>query len=482
MNLKLRFQCALLMLVIAGSARCDLVPSLVPIVPPATLGSGVVSVDWCRCEFLAAGGLIGSFQNPIAGIIGTYQFDQTTGNLSLIGTPTTLGLTVFSVAWCPSCKFLAAGGRTSDLHGIINIYSFNPLNPGSLDTIVGSTITPGDTGAVLSIDWCPSCTVFAASFDILSPGVSHEIQAYSFDPDNPGNPGPIGDPAKSDARVLSIKWCGDCQYLAAVDTNGNLTIYTLDAIIGLELATSVTSDANYLTVDWCMSCSYIAAGGANNSGAIVDIYNFDPQRTEPLLLITSTVVSSTPGVVVSSLGWCQDCNNLAVVAENSLTGSNAMLFLYHFDPTTTPSLILVQSQPLNFNLSPGGKNIDWCDNCCELAVGGFLGTLATSTGIIELFRSSACGLPAPTNLRAQKICHRFPTQVDIVNKICWDAVTGAVAYNVYADAALKVLLATIPSPTVCYAQYQICNRKSVTYYVTAVDANGTQSAPAAVTI
>jgi len=66
--------------------------------------------------------------------------------------------------------------------------------------------------------------------------------------------------------------------------------------------------------------------------------------------------------------------------------------------------------------------------------------------------------------------------------LCWDAVSGAVSYNVYADANLSILLATITNPPLCYSQHQICNGKSVTYYITAVDTKARQSEPAVVTI
>jgi len=482
MYLNLRAFASLLVLSIAGFARCDLVPALVPIMPPTTLGAQINSVNWCTCRFLAAGGLIGSFPNMM-GIIGFYQFNQTNESLSLTGTAT-LGINVQSISWCPSCSFLAAGGQTSDSQGIIQIYSFNPSHPDNLAVVVGSTITPGGNSPIFSIDWCPSCTVFAASFEDFSQHV-FEIQAYSFDPNNPGNPVPIGDPVKSDAEVDSIKWCGDCQYLAGVDLNGNLTIYSLDPVMGLEFTTSVTSNASYTTVDWCMSCSYIAAGGSNDSGGIVDIYKFDPQMTPSLSWVTTATISSDS--LARSLAWCQGCDNLAIGSFDFGT-QQGILQLYHFDPVAK-ILSLMQPQSLGATVP---LSLDWCGNCCELAVGGFLGQDLTTTGIIQLFRGNPCGLSAPTNLRAQKICHRFPTQVDIINKLCWDTVTGAVAYNVYADAALKILLVTIPSPTLCYSQHQICSLlrqgfggqdgKSATYYVTTVKANGAQSAPAVVTI
>jgi len=104
-----------------------------------------------------------------------------------------------------------------------------------------------------------------------------------------------------------------------------------------------------------------------------------------------------------------------------------------------------------------------------------------------LFKGNDCSTPptppaTPSNLTAQKIYNRFPTQVDIINKICWNSVIGAIAYNVYADARLTTMLAAITSAPLCYSQHQIAPGKTVTYYVTAVDINGYQSAPAVVTI
>jgi len=145
----------------------------------------------------------------------------------------------------------------------------------------------------------------------------------------------------------------------------------------------------------------------------------------------------------------------------------------------------VQTYPLvTYPLRPFSVSqsdlVDWCGKCCYFAAGS--NDADFTTGLIELFKGNACLLPAPTNLHAQKLYHRFPTQIDIINTLCWDSVVGAVAYNVYADANLTILLATITNPPLCYSQHQICKGKSSTYYVTAVDANGIESKPAVVII
>ncbi len=244
----------------------------------------------------------------------------------------------------------------------------------------------------------------------------------------------------------------------------------------MVLSTSVSNNAHYNTVDSCDNCSYIAAGGVRSNLGIVDIYSFDSTHTPSLSLITTATIIIAGGDVVYSVAWCQDCNNLAFVATNTTT-NDSLLQLGHFESSS--GTLTMQSQPLNFE----AVVLDWCGNCCDLAVVGALEGVSTFTGIIQLFRGNPCGvLPAPTKLTAQKICHRFPTQVDIINQLCWDAVTGAVAYNVYADAALTILLATITTSPLCYSQHQITQGKTVTYYVTAVGANGSQCAPATVTI
>jgi len=467
MFLNLRLQIALLVLFIACATRCDLVPELVSTGTLTTFGRVVNSVDWCTCQFLAAGGAIGNI-----GLIGVYQFDQTTGTLSLTGTTTTLGLSVNSVALCPSCRFLAAGGADGTGE-IIQIYSFDPLLPGNLER-VGTMTRLGTTNfQVVSVDWCPECNFLAAvssNAPCIIPNCHGIIQVYRFDPDNPGNLMAVDGSITITDSIFAIKWCSSCNFISAVGSA--LYVYSFDTVnpTGLIFTSSYNNNALYRSVDWCDDCNYIAAGGQRHNFGIIDIYHFDPLRTPSLSLVTTVTISSASSIV-NSVQWCQGCDNLAVAGQ---IGASNILQLYHFDST-----MAVFSAPQTYSLSFVPLVVDWCGNCCDIAIGGR--STNFTTGMIQIFKGNTCLTP-PTNLRAQKICHRFPTQVDIINQLCWDAVATAIAYNVYADAALTILLATIPSPTLCYSQHQICAGKTATYYVTAVDANGTQSTPAIVTI
>jgi len=479
MLLKLKVQATLVILFIASATQCDLVPSLDPIATPTTFGLDVFSVDWCTCKFLAVGGI-----NDTDGLIGVYQFNQTTDKLSQIGTTTTFGSIVYSVAWCPSCRLLAAGGKDFDLSAIIQLYSFDPLHPGNLE-LVGSKTSLGSAALITSLDWCSSCEFLAASVSSENPGMSGIINIFSVDPVTGLET--VANKVIEDLEVDYLKWCDNCHYLATIMSNpfftspSTLSVYSFDHDHpgDIILTASFDSDNHYVSIDWC-DCGYIVAGGTvGNSVGVIDIYRFDPQNTQSLFPVLSKTISADISGAFA-VAWCQDCDNLAV----SVQIGAFFIQLYHFDASTN-KLTLQQSYPLNFI----ARSIAWCGLCCDLATGGF--DFNQNVGTIQIFKGNTC-LAAPSNLRVQKISHRFPTQVDIVNQLCWDAIATAVAYNVYADAALTILLATIASPSLCYSQHQICSLlrqgfggqegKSATYYVTAVDANGNQSLPAIVTI
>lgn len=142
MIIKLRLYSALIILAVAGSSYCDVVTMLDPVITQSLSGdatTGFTSANWCTCQFLAVGGvlnIIGSRQ----GLVGVYQFDQTTESLTL--TVTTTGEFIYSVEWCPlSCDVLAVGGGAAN-GGIIQIYNFisGMLQPVGIGTIQGTRI------------------------------------------------------------------------------------------------------------------------------------------------------------------------------------------------------------------------------------------------------------------------------------------------------------------------------------------------------
>ncbi len=166
-------------LAIASSSLCTLVPSLESSITTFSDSYEVNAVNWCpTCNWLAVGGADNTY-----GVVGIYQFDQTTDNLSLTVT-STLGIEVDTVAWCPSCNILAAGGSNSS-NGIIQLYSFDQSNPGNLVELPGSSTVLGGTNQnVVSLDWCNECGLLAAVATCLP---SHAclyppslFQVYSF--------------------------------------------------------------------------------------------------------------------------------------------------------------------------------------------------------------------------------------------------------------------------------------------------------------
>ncbi len=439
--------------------RCDLVTALDPIGTTTQVGTNIINaVDWNNCNYLASGG--NDLTDGI-GIVAVYNFNQTTETLSPLE-ETNLEVSISSIAWCPAYNYLAAGASDGG-NGIIQVYKFNSNGSPYLEPSGSSMLGRN----VISIDWCQSCSYLVAG-GTNSNLVNGIIQAYNF---NGTSLSTIGSSTSTNMPITSLKLCG-CQYLAAVDTAGNLFIFTFNSLSGLYFAASYAGTSIYSTVDWC-NCGYIAAGGQNSDGfGIIDIYKFDPASTQSLSVVASATIFET-NFQVSSLNWCQGCDNLAVCGANYATGENALLYLYHFDPSTM-TLLLIQHQP-SASLSP---TLSWCATCSYLSVGGI--NQEQANAIIELYKSDFA-LPVPT-VTAQKLYHRFPTQVDIINKLCWNPVSGAVAYNIYADANLTILLATITNLPLCYSQHQVCSGTVSTYYVTAVDANGISGVPAVVTI
>jgi DNA-binding beta-propeller fold protein YncE len=95
------------------------------------------------------------------------------------------------------------------------------------------------------------------------------------------------------------------------------------------------------------------------------------------------------------------------------------------------------------------------------------------------------GVKSPTNFKACKQKNIFFTQSDYINLLTWSAPTSGnppVAYNIYRDAALTQLIASVSAS--CPLQYYDANRNPCVtdnYYIISVDAGGNTSVPAMTT-
>ena len=103
-------------------------------------------------------------------------------------------------------------------------------------------------------------------------------------------------------------------------------------------------------------------------------------------------------------------------------------------------------------------------------------------------------LLAPANLSACKKSHRFPTQIDLIHCLAWDAVTDAAKYRVYFDNGLTgfvdpaqttylgVLVGEVALSDNPSLEYHGRCTSGGTYNVVAVDSNDDNGLPASVTI
>jgi DNA-binding beta-propeller fold protein YncE len=91
----------------------------------------------------------------------------------------------------------------------------------------------------------------------------------------------------------------------------------------------------------------------------------------------------------------------------------------------------------------------------------------------------------PSSVSGCKTQNVFLLQTDYINNITWTAPTtgSPVAYNIYRDATLTELVATVPaSGTLQYYDHGRNPSVIYSYYITAVDGSGNQSTAASVTV
>ncbi len=426
-------------------------------------GDAAISANWCNgCDLIAVGG---QNSNWYDGLIEIYRLTPASDTLIPVTSITMHDSTCFSLDWTNDCRFIASDQITTTTTADwcrIQIYQFNETT-----SVLDPVGTPTQLyNYINSVAWYYDGTYLASQWTDY---INSYIQLYHFDP-NTGNLTATANTCTLPGGLKSwdvLKWCGNSNYLAsAADTT--LAVFEFNAgKQELTLTSSVQTNITAYALDTCDNCSYIAIAGWDNESvnAALALYKFDASSTTILSLVAST----TFGPYLSSLvniRWC-GCNTLAV-GEQLYEQNNNYYYLFYFDQQ---NLSLIQTIPVNY--APDCSA--WCGNCDYFVCGGF-----GDTGIFQLY--TTFGLEAPTALSAQQVSHRFATQIDLANTICWNQVTDAVAYKVYADEALTTLLATITTAPYCYSQHQIMPGIKSTYYVTAIDAYNNESEPTAITI
>jgi DNA-binding beta-propeller fold protein YncE len=204
----------------------------------------------------------------------------------------------------------------------------------------------------------------------------------------------------------------------------------------------------------------------------------------PKIVITATNNALTPGNYISSL-------LLTEPFTVAINGNTAYVTNFPYNTYTPPSVVIID---LSSN-TVIGPVIDPLNSLNEPAAMAFTpngnaGYIVNTTGgpnskgSISVMGSLVSILP-PSSVSGCKTQNVFLLQTDYINNITWTApATGSpVAYNIYRDAALTELVATVPaSGTLQYYDHGRNPSVIYSYYITSVDGSGNQSTAASVTV
>jgi len=334
-------------------------------------------------------------------------------------TTQTHGYDVFSVAWCDGCNYLAIGGNRQTPGG--SEIRVYRFDGSTLDTVTTQTYNYNDN-MVHSVAWCNGCKYLATGEEQATMGES-QIRVFSFDKTN----STLDEVTKKTyGSVQSIALCDGCNYLAIGEfSSPQIRILSFNKTNStLNEVTTKTPGATVWSVAWCDGCDYLAIGGNTGTGGYeIRVYRFNGSTL-------NLVTSQTHGAIVSSVAWCNECDYLAIGGNTVDGGSQIRIYKSIFrEPPEPPEI------------------------------------------------------QSPSNLLACQELHRFPTQGDLINVVCWNSVVNAVKYNVYTDENLTQLLFTITqneTPFFCHH----CRRPNCkdTYYIVAIDVNGNASTPTSITV
>lgn len=153
------------------------------------------------------------------------------------------------------------------------------------------------------------------------------------------------------------------------------------------------------------------------------------------------------------------------------------------------SVINTNPQSLAFNstLSTPGLALPSTTRFVALTVtpnARFVYVLDALNDTVDVIYTGIVGTPG--NFTGCKVVNKFLMQLDRANKLTWSAPTignPPVTYQLYRDAALTQLVATVPATsTLQYVDHNRPANVNDTYYIVAVDNNGNISIPASITV
>lgn len=412
----------------------------------------------------------------------------------IVGSPfPTHGQVPECVAYSPDNLFLVAGNHGDD-PSTISLFSVDQstgaltqLNP---STGVPSTNTLPTAGRLLeTIFYSPNGKFVAASLGLY--GSASAVVMYTVNSSTgvltsagtfPSNHSVNGNDSDE------IAFSPDSNFIAQAnsDLSNSITIFTVNQTTG---ALGPNDGGGFYGTD------YTVPGGSGNFSSVSyspngkllvvsdesdHLYTFTLNNGVPTF--AATIAPTTPvGSDSTSVIFSPDSQFIAL-ANNLDTN------IYVFSVTATGAMAQVAqvSSPANITdlvFSPAiGDPISFLSGCGSPNLLG-LGFIASYSVPVS---GNSSGPSSPQNVTASRTSNVFLLQTDLINIIAWSAPTSGntpVAYNLYRDPALTELIGIIPatSPLQFYDHDRQPN-VTYTYYITAVDSNGNQSAASSVSI
>lgn len=287
----------------------------------------------------------------------------------------------------------------------------------------------------------------------------------------------------------------------------------LDGVLDNPFAIAITPDGNYVYVsNIAGSMSVIDSNPASPTyNTVLDTPGLDAVNAQPegfaitanglfayvsdgsstdVTVIDTNPASPTFNTVISAPNLAaafNDPNGVATTAD----GNYAYVTNFLGTSGTISSVSVIDTNPLsptyNSTLSTPGLSLPGTIRFVALAAtpnARYVYALDAFNNTVDVIYTGI--IAAPVNFAGCKIINRFLLQIDRVNRLTWSAPTVGnppVAYQLYRDANLTQLVATVPATTVL--QYDDHNRSPFvndTYYIVSVDGSGTMSAPASTTV
>ncbi len=234
----------------------------------------------------------------------------------------------------------------------------------------------------------------------------------------------------------------DGNSVSAITLSSN-TIYATITGFYYPGAIAITQDSNYAYV----------ANSDNNTVSVIQISD------NTILPISGLDTEYVPqGITISG-------NYVYVTSGNAPYGAVNVILISDNKLLSVPGLLRGFDEPRGIAITPNGQY-------------GYVVNY-DSHSVTVIYN------PTVLNVSGCKRKNIFLTQIDNYNHLTWAAPAAGepAAYQIYRDAALTQLVATVPASGIL--QYDDHNRNpniNYTYYIVAVDGSGNVSAPAVTTV